>query len=77
MEHIEWNSYEILNISVNVITLVLVLFQLISSHHGDCRGVVLSQIKTPDGNFVTRQAKLSFHENPSDKNHQELQTLNP
>ena len=75
MEDPKWSSYEILNISLNIITLVIVLIQLISSHHGDCRGVVLSQIKTPDGNFVTRQAKLSFHENPTEKNQHELQTL--
>ena len=75
MVEIPLNTYEILNITVNVFTLILILFQLISSHHGDCRGAVLSQIKTPDGNFVTRQAKLSFHDNYSDKNHQELQSL--
>ena len=60
MEDVKWSSYEIFNISLNIIILIIVLIQLISSHHGDCRGVVLSQVKTPDGNFVTRQAKLSF-----------------
>ena len=31
-------------------------------HTGDCRGMIVSKIKSPDGQLVTREAKLSMHE---------------
>ena len=48
-----------------------VLFEIIKSHHGDCRGAVISKIQSPDGQCVTREAKLSLHEAP----HYELEPL--
>ena len=52
-----------------------VIFQIIKSHHGDCRGAVVSKIQSSDGNCVTREAKLSIHESPHE-HHYELERLN-
>ena len=61
---VTFTSFEILNISINLIILALVSFEIIKSHHGDCRGAVISKIQSPDGQCVTREAKLSMHESP-------------
>ena len=63
---ISFTSFEIFIISINLIILALLLFQIIKSHHGDCRGAVISKIQSPDGQCVTREAKLSMHESPHD-----------
>ena len=55
-------SFEIINISMNLIILALLIFQIVKSHHGDCRGAVISKTQTPDGQCITREAKLSMHE---------------
>ena len=55
--------------------IVLLIFQIIKSHHGDCRGAVVSKIQSSDGNCVTREAKLSIHETPHE-HHYELEKLN-
>ena len=68
---VAFSSFEIINISINLIILALLLFQIIKSHHGDCRGAVISKIQSPDGQCVTREAKLSLHEAP----HYELEPL--
>ena len=56
------SSFEILNITINLTIVALLLFQIIKSHHGDCRGAVVSKTQNPDGQCVTREAKLSIHE---------------
>lgn len=68
---VAFSSFEIINISINLIILAMLLFQIIKSHHGDCRGAVISKIQSPDGQCVTREAKLSLHEAP----HYELEPL--
>ena len=72
-EEVTFTSFEILNISINLSILALLLFQIIKSHHGDCRGAVISKVQSPDGQCVTREAKLSMHESPHDF---ELEHLN-
>ena len=67
------SSFEILNITINLTIVALLLFQIIKSHHGDCRGAVISKVQSPDGQCVTREAKLSMHESPHDF---ELEQLN-
>ena len=69
---VTFSSFEIFNITINLIILALLLFQIIKSHHGDCRGAVSSKTRSPDGQCVTREAKLSLHEAP----HYELESLN-
>ena len=63
---VSFTSFEIINISINLVILALILFEIIKSHHGDCRGAVISKIQSPDGQCVTREAKLSMHESPHD-----------
>ena len=59
---VTFTSFEIINISINLTILALLLFQIIKSHHGDCRGAVISKRQTSDGQCITREAKLSMHE---------------
>ena len=59
---ISFTSFEIFNISTNMIMLALIIFQIIKSHHGDCSGAVLTKVQTADGQCITREAKLSMHE---------------
>lgn len=62
--HMSFTTFEIMNILINIIVLALLLFQIIKSHHGDCRGAVISKVQGPDGQCITREAKLSMHEAP-------------
>lgn len=59
---ITFKSFEIINIVFNISIVILLLFSIIKSHHGDCRGAVVSKTQNPDGQCVTREAKLSIHE---------------
>ena len=59
---ISFTSFEIFTVSINIIMLALIIFQIIKSHHGDCRGAVISKVQTADGQCITREAKLSMHE---------------
>ena len=68
---ITFSTFEIINIVFHLLTLVIVGSLFVSTHKGDCRGVVVSKKQNPDGYWVTREAKLSMHESPH-----ELQTLN-
>jgi len=65
------STFEIINIVLQLLTLLIVASLFINTHKGDCRGVVISQKQNPDGYWVTREAKLSMHESPY-----ELQSLN-
>ena len=58
------STFEIINIVLHLLTLVIVASLFINTHKGDCRGVVVSQKQNPDGYWVTREAKLSMHESP-------------
>ena len=55
---ITFKSFEIINIVFNISIVILLLFSIIKSHHGDCRGAVVSKTQNPDG----QEAKLSIHE---------------
>ena len=67
------STSDIILISMNVATLLIVIVSYFKAHTGDCRGVLVTKTKTPDG-CVTREAKLSMHEPQHDNNH-ELQIL--
>ena len=72
---VTFSSFEIMSLIFDISIIVLLIFQIIKSHHGDCRGAVVSKIKSSDGNCVTREAKLSIHETPHE-HHYELEKLN-
>ena len=72
---ITFSTFEILSLIFDISITILLIFQIIKSHHGDCRGVVVSKIQSSDGNCVTREAKLSIHESPHE-HHYELERLN-
>jgi hypothetical protein len=68
-------TFEILSLIFDISITILLIFQIIKSHHGDCRGAVVSKIQSSDGQCVTREAKLSMHETPHEY-HYELEKLN-
>ena len=72
---VTFSSFEIMSLIFDISIIVLLIFQIIESHHGDCRGAVVSKIQSSDGNCVTREAKLSIHETPHE-HHYELEKLN-
>ena len=59
---VELNNFEIFSVSIDLIILLMVTLTLVKFHTGDCRGMIVSKIKSPDGQLVTREAKLSMHE---------------
>ena len=67
------STTDIILISVNILTLLIVILSFVKAHTGDCRGALITKTKTPDG-CVTREAKLSMHEAQHDNVH-ELQSL--
>ena len=67
------STTDIILISVNILTLLIVILSFFKAHTGDCRGALVTKTKTPDG-CVTREAKLSMHEAQHDNVH-ELQSL--
>ena len=67
------STTDIILISVNILTLLIVILSFFKAHTGDCRGALITKTKTPDG-CVTREAKLSMHEAQHDNVH-ELQSL--
>ena len=67
------STADIILISLNVSTLLIVIVSFFKAHTGDCRGALVTKTKTPDG-CVTREAKLSMHEAQHD-NINELQSL--
>ena len=72
---VTFSSFEIMSLIFDISIIVLLIFQIIKSHHGDCRGAVVSKIQSSDGNCVTREAELSIHETPHE-HHYELEKLN-
>ena len=54
---ITFSTFEIINIVFHLLTLVIVGSLFVSTHKGDCRGVVVSKKQNPDGYWVTREAK--------------------
>ena len=67
------STTDIILISVNILTLLIVILSFFKAHTGDCRGALVTKTKTPDG-CVTREAKLSMHEAQHDNLH-ELQSF--
>ena len=67
------STTDIILISVNILTLLIVILSFFKAHTGDCRGALITKTKTPDG-CVTREAKLSMHEAQHDNLH-ELQSF--
>ena len=72
---VTFSTFEILSLVFDICITILIIFQIIKSHHGDCRGAVVSKIQSSDGQCVTREAKLSMHEVPHEY-HYELERLN-
>ena len=65
---VQLSNFEIFSVSIDLIILLVVTLTLIKFHTGDCRGMIVSKIKSPDGQLVTREAKLSMHEFHQDEN---------
>ena len=70
-----FSTFEIIDIILHLLTLVIVASLFINTHKGDCRGVVVSQKQNPDGHWVTREAKLSVHEAPHELHYQKLKEI--
>ena len=61
---VNFTTFEVINIFLNMVSIALSLILFVNLHTGDCRTACLTRRKTSDGNYVTREAKLSMHENP-------------
>ena len=64
--NINFTTFEILTLLIDMLTFVLLIFLCVRTHTGDCRGTLLSKTKTSDGQSVIREAKLSMHERSHD-----------
>ena len=60
----DFKTFEVINILLNATSIVILLILFVNVHTGDCRTTCLSKTKSPDGHFVTREAKLSMHDVP-------------
>ena len=60
----DFTPFEVINILLNATSIVILLILFVNVHTGDCRTTCLSKTKSPDGHFVTREAKLSMHDVP-------------
>ena len=60
--NINFTTFEILTLLIDMLTFVLLIFLCVRTHTGDCRGTLLSKTKTSDDQSVIREAKLSMHE---------------
>ena len=60
----DFTTFEVINILLNATSIVILLILFVNIHTGDCRTTCLSKTKSPDGHFVTREAKLSMHDVP-------------
>ena len=60
----DFTTFEVINILINATSIVILLILFVNVHTGDCRTTCLSKTKSPDGHFVTREAKLSMHDVP-------------
>ncbi len=63
---INFTTFEIATLSIDLLTFVLLLCLFVRTHTGVCRGTLLSKVKTSDGQSVVREAKLSMHERSHD-----------
>jgi hypothetical protein len=63
---INFTTFEMVTISINLLTLVVLVCLFVRSHNGDCQGTLLSKVKTSDGQSVIREAKLSMHDRSHD-----------
>ena len=68
-----FTTFEIVSVTFHIFTLFILIIQFFKTHTGDCRGAIVSKTQTGEGQFVTREAKLSMHE--MHENLQELQHL--
>ena len=60
----DFTTFEVINILLNATSIVILSILFVNIHTGDCRTTCLSKTKSPDGHFVTREAKLSMHDVP-------------
>ena len=60
----DFTTFEVINILLNATSIFILLILFVNVHTGDCRTTCLSKTKSPDGHFVTREAKLSMHDVP-------------
>ena len=63
---INFTTFEMVTISINLLTLVVLVCLFVRTHTGDCQGTLLSKVKTSDGQSVIREAKLSMHDRSHD-----------
>jgi hypothetical protein len=64
--NISFTTYEVLTLSINLLTFVLLIFLCVRAHTGDCQGTLLSKTKSSDGQSVIREAKVAMHERSHD-----------
>ncbi len=63
---INFTTFEIVTLSINLLTLLVLVCLFVKNHTGDCQGTLLSKVKTSDGQSVVREAKLSMHDRSHD-----------
>ena len=62
MTSISFTKFEIISLVCHLVTIIIILIQFFKTHTGNCRGSIVSKTQTGEGQFITREAKLSMHE---------------
>ena len=62
MASLSFTTFEIISLICHLVTVIILLIQFFKTHTGNCRGAIVSKTQTGEGQFVTREAKLSMHE---------------
>ena len=62
MASLSFTRFEIISLIFHLLTVIILLIQFFKTHTGNCRGAIVSKTQTGEGQFITREAKLSMHE---------------
>ena len=62
MTSMSFTTFEIISLVCHLVTIIILLIQFFKTHTGHCRGAIISKTQTGEGQFITREAKLSMHE---------------
>ena len=66
MTSLSFTPFQLVSISFHIVTVIVLLILFFKTHTGDCRGAIISKTQTDDGQYITREAKLSMHEKASE-----------
>ena len=62
MTSMSFTTFEIISLVCHLVTIIILLIHFFKTHTGHCRGAIISKTQTGEGQFITREAKLSMHE---------------